>query len=38
MNEALIQEFVEQEVAAMQQVKAARAKIEEFEAELVRPE
>jgi hypothetical protein len=38
VNEALIQEFIEQEAVAMRQVEAARAKLEEFEAELVRPE
>jgi hypothetical protein len=38
VNEAVIQDFVEQEVVAQQQVEAARAKIEAFEAELVRSE
>jgi hypothetical protein len=38
VNEALIQEFTEQEAVARRQVEAARAKLEEFEAELVRPE
>ena len=38
VNEALIQEFTEQEAVAMRQVEVARAKLEEFEAELVRPE
>jgi hypothetical protein len=38
VNDALIQEFTKQEVVALQQVKAARAKIEAFEVELVRPE
>jgi hypothetical protein len=38
VNEALIQEFIEQEVVATRQVEAARAKLEEFKAELVRPE
>jgi hypothetical protein len=38
MNEALIQEFVEQEAVAMQKVEASRAKLEEFEVELVRLE
>jgi hypothetical protein len=38
VNDALIQEFVEQEVVAQQQVEAARAKLEAFEAELIRPE
>jgi hypothetical protein len=37
-NEALIQEFVEQEAVALLQVEAARAKLEEFEEELVRHE
>jgi hypothetical protein len=36
--EAVVQEFIEQEVVAIQQVEEARAKIEEFEAKLVRPE
>ena len=34
INDAVIQEFVEQEVIAQQQVKASRAKLEAFEAEL----
>jgi hypothetical protein len=38
VNDALIQEFIEQEAATMQQVEVARAKLEAFEAELVRPE
>jgi hypothetical protein len=38
VNDVVIQEFVEQEVVAQQQVEAARAKLEAFEAELVRPE
>jgi hypothetical protein len=38
INDAVIQEFVEQEVVAQQQVEAARAKLEVFEEELVRPE
>jgi hypothetical protein len=38
VNNALIQEFTEQEEIAKQQVEAARAKLEAFEAELVRPE
>jgi hypothetical protein len=38
VNDVVIQEFVEQEVIAQQQVEAARAKLEVFEAELVRPE
>jgi hypothetical protein len=38
INEAVIQEFVEQEVMAQQQVEDARAKLEDFEAELPRSE
>jgi hypothetical protein len=38
VNDVVIQEFTEQEVVAQQQVEAARAKLEAFEAELVRPE
>jgi hypothetical protein len=38
VNVALIQEFIEQEEVAMQQVEASRAKLEAFEAELIRPE
>jgi hypothetical protein len=38
VNEAVIQEFIEQEVMAQQQVEAARAKLEDFEVELVRSE
>jgi chromosome segregation ATPase len=38
VNEAVIQEFVEQEAMAQQQVEAARAKIEALEEELVRSE
>jgi hypothetical protein len=34
VNDAVIQEFVEQEVIAQQQVEAARAKLKDFEAEL----
>jgi hypothetical protein len=34
MNEAFIQEFIEQEALAQQQVEAAQAKFETFEAEL----
>jgi hypothetical protein len=37
-NDFVIQEFIEQEVVAQQQVEAARAKLEAFEAELVKPE
>ena len=36
--EALIYDFSEQEAVAMRQVEVAQAKLEEFEAELVRPE
>jgi hypothetical protein len=38
VNEAVIQEFTEQEALAQQQVEAARAKLEAFEAQLPRPE
>jgi hypothetical protein len=38
VNEVVIQEFVEQEVMAQQQVEAARAKLKSFEEELIRPE
>jgi hypothetical protein len=38
LNDTVIQEFTEQEVVALQQVEAARAKLEAFEVELVRPE
>jgi hypothetical protein len=38
VSNALIQEFAEQEAVAKKQVEAARAKLEVFEAELVRPE
>jgi dGTP triphosphohydrolase len=38
VNATLIQEFVEQEAVAMQEVEVARAKLEAFEAELIRPE
>jgi hypothetical protein len=38
LNDTVIQEFTEQEVVALQQVEATRAKLEAFEAELVRPE
>jgi hypothetical protein len=34
VNDAVIQEFVEQELVAQQQVEAVRAKLEVFEAEL----
>ena len=36
VNEVVIQEFVEQEAVAQQQVEAARATLKDFEAELVR--
>jgi hypothetical protein len=38
INDAVIQEFTEQVVVALQQVEVARAKLEAFEAELIRPE
>jgi hypothetical protein len=38
MNEAVIQEFTEQEALAKQQVEAARARLEDFEVELPRSE
>jgi hypothetical protein len=38
VNEAVIQEFTEQEAVAQQQVKVARSKLETFESELVRSE
>jgi hypothetical protein len=38
VTEAVIQEFTEQEALAKQQVEAARAKLEDFEAELPRAE
>jgi hypothetical protein len=38
VNDTLIQEFTEQEAIALQQVEAARAKLEAFKAELLRPE
>jgi hypothetical protein len=38
VNDALIQEFTEQEAVALQQIEAARAKLEAFEVELLRPE
>jgi hypothetical protein len=38
VNDALIQEFTEKEAVALQQIEAARAKLEAFEAELLRPE
>jgi hypothetical protein len=38
INDAVIQEFTEQEVVAQQQVEASRAKIKAFETELPIPE
>jgi chromosome segregation ATPase len=38
VNDAVIQEFIEQEAKAQQQVKEARATLEDFEAELPRSE
>jgi hypothetical protein len=38
VNDALIQEFTKQEVVALQQVEATRAKLEAFEAKLLKPE
>jgi hypothetical protein len=38
VSNTLIQEFVEQEVVAKQQVEAARVKLEAFEVELPREE
>jgi hypothetical protein len=38
MNDTLIQEFTEQEATTKQQVEAARANLEAFKAELLRPE
>jgi hypothetical protein len=38
VNDAVIQEFTKKEVIAQQQVEEARAKLEAFEAELVRSE
>jgi NADH:ubiquinone oxidoreductase subunit D len=38
VNDASIQEFTEQEATTKQQVEAARANLEPFEAELLRPE
>jgi hypothetical protein len=36
MNEAVIQDFVEQEALAQQQVEAAQTKLEDFEEDLPR--
>jgi hypothetical protein len=38
INDTVIQEFTEQEVFALQQVKVTQAKLETFEAELIRSE
>jgi hypothetical protein len=38
VNEAVIQEFAEQEAMAQQQVEVAQSKLEDFEAELSRAE
>jgi hypothetical protein len=38
VNDAIIQEFYEKEHVAQQQIKASLAKLEVFEAALVRPE
>jgi hypothetical protein len=38
VNDVVIQEFTEQEATTKQQVEVARAKLEVFEAELLRPE
>jgi predicted RNA methylase len=38
INDVVIQEFIEQEVVEQQQVEVARAKLEDFEAKLVRSE
>jgi hypothetical protein len=38
VNDTLIQEFTEQEAVALQQIEAAQAKLEAFEAELLRLE
>jgi hypothetical protein len=38
LTEVVIQEFAEQEALAKQQVEAARAKLQDFEAELPRSE
>jgi hypothetical protein len=38
LNEAVLQEFVEQEALTQQQVEATRARLEDFEAELPRSE
>jgi hypothetical protein len=38
MNDALIQEFTEQEEITLQQIEVVRAKLEAFEAKFLRPE
>ena len=38
LNDTILQEFIEQEVVALQQVEAARANLEAFKAELARLE
>jgi hypothetical protein len=38
VNDAVIQDVTEQEATKKQQVEAARAKLEAFEAKLIRPE
>ena len=38
VNDALIKEFTEQDVVELQQVEEPRAKVEAFEAELLKPE
>ena len=38
VNEEIIQEFAEKEIMAKQQVEEARAKLKDFEVELVRLE
>ena len=38
INVTLIQEFIELEAVSMQQVEEARAKLEAFKVELIRPE
>jgi hypothetical protein len=38
VNDAVIQEFTEQEIVILQQVEVARAKLETFKEDLIRPE
>jgi hypothetical protein len=38
VNDAVIQDFIEQEVIALQHVEAARAELEVFKEKLLRPE